>query len=136
MEHNLKSFLQYIFEIIEDAEQRRAADGLVCRACGLSYGEFKQSGKLGCASCYDAFRPQILHVLKNINNSAVYKGRIPAGQSKKYEQMALRRELAENKQNLRRAVDAEEFEEAAKYRDAITEITSRIGEEKGGNANV
>ena len=129
MDDNLKSFLQYVFEIVEDAG-RQVDDELVCHGCGLVYAEFKKTGKLGCASCYNAFRGQILRALQNIHGNSEYKGRIPAGRDNKYEHMILKRELAENKQLLRKAVEAEEFEDAAEYRDIINDLMQKIQAEE------
>ena len=133
MDHHLKSFLQYVFEVVEGVEQQQSDDDQFCHACGLTYGEFKKTGKLGCASCYDAFRGHISRALQNIHGNSEYKGRIPAAEGRKYEFMMMRRELAENKQMLRKAVEAEEFEDAAKYRDTINALTQKIRLEEAAN---
>ena len=133
MDNSLKSFLQYVFEIVEGAERRTVVDGHFCPSCSLEYGEFKKTGKLGCATCYVAFRTHISQALKNIHGTNEYKGRIPAGQDDKYEHMILKRELAENRLRLKKAVEAEEFEEAASLRDAINQLMQKI---EGGDIDV
>jgi protein arginine kinase activator len=126
MDDNLKNFLQYVFEIVENVERRNLGAGIVCTTCGLSYAEFKKSGKLGCAGCYTAFRNPISQALKNIHGTNDYKGKIPQGQADKFADMIIKRELTENRLLLKKAVEAEEFEEAAKYRDIINGLQSKI----------
>ena len=126
MDDNLKNFLQYIFEIVENVERRNQATAISCVSCGLSYAEFKKSGKLGCQGCYTAFRSSISQALKNIHGTNEYKGKIPLGQANKYADMIIKRELAENRILLKKAVEAEEFEQAAKYRDIINGLQSKI----------
>ena len=132
MDDNLKNFLQYIFEIVENVERRNQATAISCASCGLSYVEFKQSGKLGCQDCYTAFRSPISQALKNIHGTNEYRGKIPHGQADKYADMIVRRELAENRVLLKKAVEAEEFEQAAKYRDVINDLQLKIGESSTG----
>jgi len=128
MDDNLKDFLQYIFEIVENVERRTQgkAAHVTCPDCGLGYPEFKKQGKLGCQSCYTAFRSSIAQALKNIHGNSEYKGKIPQGQEAKFADMIIKRELAENRVLLKKAVEAEEFEQAAKYRDIINELQSKI----------
>jgi len=132
MDDNLKSFLQYIFEIVENVERRSHAAVITCAHCGLSYAEFKKSGKLGCQECYTAFRSSISQALKNIHGTNEYMGKVPQGQANKYADMIIKRELAENRILLKKAVEAEEFEQAAGYRDIINELQSKIDAQSKG----
>ena len=131
MDDNIKNFLQYVFDIVENVERRSqaAAIGAVCTHCGLSYAEFKKSGKLGCQNCYTAFRSPISQALKNIHGINEYKGKIPQGQADKYADMMIKRELAETRILMNKAVEAEEFEQAAKYRDIINGLQGKIDEQ-------
>ena len=129
MDDNLKNFLKYVFEIVEGMERRTQSGGIACTSCGLTYGDFKKSGKLGCENCYQAFRSPISQAMKNIHGTNEYKGKIPRGQADKYSELLIKRELAENRLLLKKAVEAEEFEEAAKYRDIINNLQMKIGDE-------
>ncbi|MCL2574564.1 MAG: UvrB/UvrC motif-containing protein [Defluviitaleaceae bacterium] len=126
MDDNTKSFLQYIFEIVESVERRAQTPNISCANCGITYAEFKKSGKLGCQNCYTAFRTPISQALKSIHGTNVYKGKIPQGQADKYKDMIIKRELTENRVLLKKAVEAEEFEQAAKYRDIINDLQEKI----------
>jgi protein arginine kinase activator len=94
----------------------RTADGR-CSACGGTLQDFRESGRLGCGSCYDAFAPHLRDLLRRLHGSSQHAG-------KRYTQPGAtgadpRLELLELKEQLRRAVDAENFELAAELRDRI-----------------
>ena len=38
-----------------------------CSACGLTFGEFAESGLAGCPQCYTAFAPAVDHALAVLN---------------------------------------------------------------------
>ncbi|MCL2376924.1 MAG: UvrB/UvrC motif-containing protein [Defluviitaleaceae bacterium] len=126
MDDNTKKFLQYIFEIVEGMERRAQSGNFTCTVCGLTYADFKKSSKLGCENCYQAFRAPISQALKDIHSTNEYNGKIPRGQADKYADLIIKRELAENRLLLKKAVEAEEFEEAAKYRDIINGLQAKI----------
>ena len=48
---------------------------LQCNKCGMTYDEFANSGKLGCANCYDVFSDPLEQVLKKIHGSTSHVGR-------------------------------------------------------------
>ena len=127
MDDKLKNFLQYIFDVVENMERQDMPNiRESCPQCGQTYKDFKATGKLGCASCYQTFRDNIATALKNIHGTNEYQGKIPKGQGSRYEKMLLKRELAENKSLLKEAVEREEFEEAARLRDGISDIKRRL----------
>ncbi len=77
------------------------ADGLRCAACGSTLKDFRESGRLGCAQCYDSFAPHLRDLLRRLHGSSQHVG------------------LLELKEQLRRAVEIENFELAAELRDRI-----------------
>ncbi|MCL2397924.1 MAG: UvrB/UvrC motif-containing protein [Defluviitaleaceae bacterium] len=135
MDGNLNSFLKYVFEIVDATGRIHSADGLVCHRCGQTYGDFKQTGKLGCEACYTAFRPHIARALKSIHGSEEYNGKIPGDQSGRFSDVLIKRELDEKRLLLKKAVEAEEFEEAARLRDIVNALQDQINKEQP-NLNV
>jgi protein arginine kinase activator len=125
----IKNFLQYVFEMVEGMERmNQGADFQTCAECGTTYGGFKKTGKMGCANCYVAFRAQISQALRNIHHGAAsHNGKIPQG-SDIYSDLLTRRELEENRRLLKAAVESEAYEDAARYRDIINELSQKIGE--------
>lgn len=96
-----------------------------CKNCGLTYDEFRHTGFLGCGECYNAFRHKLDPTIKSIHASNEHKGRIPRRSGGN---MLIKREKEELKRKLLRAIDKEDFEEAARLRDKIREL-------KGGKSD-
>lgn len=96
---------------------------LKCPNCGFTYMDFKKIGRLGCGDCYETFRKNLAPMLKRLHGSDQHFGKAP---TKAQKVVRLRDDLQELKARLQRAVEREEFEEAAKLRDQIKELEKRI----------
>src|SRR5438876_12368902 len=46
------------------------ADGLRCAACGSTLKDFRESGRLGCAQCYESFASHLRDLLRRLMLSA------------------------------------------------------------------
>lgn len=99
---------------------------LKCSGCGLSYGEFRRHGRLGCSRCYDAFFDNLKDLLRRIHGSNDHVGKAPHSSQKRFQ---IRRELSRLHREMRRVVEREEFEKAAVLRDQIRKL-EQIGTEK------
>ena len=84
--------------------------------CGLSYGGFKESGRLGCAVCYDTFSTELKPLLQKVQKEIKHTGKVPG---KGNLQLVLRRNVSDLRMQLKEAVSRENFETAAKLRDQI-----------------
>ncbi len=93
-----------------------AATQTSCTTCGLSYGDFKETGRLGCPDCYDSFSASLRHLLRRIHGSNQHEGKVPFSQLK---MVAERREVRRLQVLLQKAIEAEEFERAAEIRDQL-----------------
>lgn len=107
-----------------------------CTGCGMTYEEFRKIGRLGCASCYDAFGPPLRRLLKRIHGADTHAGRgprptVPATAETTQDSPAtVSTELSDVEQRdvdallaaLQEAVDAEQYERAADLRDQITRL--------------
>lgn len=93
-----------------------ALEKLVCPTCKITFREFRNQGRLGCAHCYSAFREELLPLLENIHGETHHCGkfpkRAPDDSQKRYQLIKLRNDL-------RLAVAEESYEEAARLRDQI-----------------
>lgn len=89
---------------------------LTCPSCGIKYMEFKAEGRLGCPQDYEVFRAALAPLLQRIHRALRHVGKVPAHAVRN---AALQTELMELRQQLRRAVEAENYEEAARLRDLI-----------------
>lgn len=98
-----------------------------CDFCGMTFDNFKASGKFGCANCYETFADRIDPIVKRIHGSAIHSGRLPKSfetnaVSKVSETDLLKRELEE-------LIKLEKFEEAAEVRDKIKDLENGKKEE-------
>lgn len=100
---------------------------LKCPECGMNYDEFGKTGRLGCAGCYAAFSKLLLPLIKRVQRSTVHVGKRPGKVSK---QISHVHDLRVLQDRLRKTVQMEEFEAAAKIRDEIRQIEEKI--KKGG----
>lgn len=94
-----------------------------CSICGMTYERLVTEGKFGCASCYETFQSKISSLLRNIHGHDEHMGKIPSKSSKK---MKMNKEKEKYKRLLNDAVNKEEYEKAAEYRDIIREIDKKI----------
>ncbi len=95
---------------------------LKCPNCGLTYAEFKKIGRLGCGDCYSAFRQYLAPLLKRIHGAVKHSGKAPANAGQVPGQPRANNELQEMRRRLLKAVEQEDFEEAARLRDRIREM--------------
>lgn len=99
-----------------------------CLNCGLSYEDFRKFGRLGCSECYASFRDQLNVLLKKIHGSNKHFGKTPVKMS-----AAVQKTVDETqtlKEQLRRAIDGENFEEAARLRDKLRELETQQQKKK------
>lgn len=102
------------------AEKRLAGK---CPECSMTYEEFGKSGRLGCASCYDAFNKMLLPLIKRVQRSTHHVGKRPSRVSLETSQVQALQILQER---LVKSVQMEAFEEAARLRDEIRQAEDKI----------
>ena len=105
----------------EELDAETAA--ITCEQCGMTYGEFRKCGMLGCAACYQAFRDPMTALLQRIHGNTQHAGRIPGGV---HSGVSIRMNIDRLRQQLAKAVAAEEYEQAAKLRDAIRALNAQL----------
>jgi len=99
-----------------------------CQGCGLTYAEFRETGRLGCSECYDAFKEQLRPLLRRIHGSNVHTGKSPHATEGVLEKI---REIEDLKLALKHAIEREDFEKAAEIRDKIKDLESKANESPG-----
>lgn len=98
-------------------------------SCGLSFNNFRELGQLGCSSCYRTFGQQIDPILRRIHGHTRHTGKIP----KRHEgKLGLKRKLQDLREELKRVIEREEYEKAAKIRDQIHALEKELGGERDG----
>lgn len=94
----------------------------VCSVCGASYDSIVKSQKIGCPECYFTFSSEFRDTLKKHNANENYKGSLPK-KLKGYKSTLVNR--VEMQLKLEEAVQAEEYEKAALYRDYLKVLNSQ-----------
>ncbi|HUO53020.1 MAG TPA: UvrB/UvrC motif-containing protein [Gemmatimonadaceae bacterium] len=107
----------FILAVQQKTLPASAMDAVKCSFCGGTLRDFKNTGRLGCAYCYDAFESNLRDLLRRVHGNSRHQGRSYAPPAAEVEAGAT--VLAELRDRLKRAIDAEQFEEAAKLRDQI-----------------
>jgi len=87
-----------------------------CPVCGISFFEFRSTGRLGCPYDYTHFEPDLQPLLKNVHDAIDHKGKRPhratASADSQAQMIQLRREMEE-------AIDREDYERASEIRDEL-----------------
>lgn len=90
--------------------------GLKCEQCGQTFSEFRQTGRLGCDACYVSYRDRLIPLLKRVQGNVQHSGKVP---KRAWSSLRVKNEINRLKEELERAVRAEEYERAAILRDKI-----------------
>jgi protein arginine kinase activator len=111
----------------QEIEQAAGGLELKCPRCGFTQADFKKSGRLGCPDCYKTFSEGLGGLLKTMHKGTRHVGKAPE---------ALRASLdnADKLKNLQKklikAIESENFEDAAQLRDEIKQMTERLATPK------
>ena len=98
-----------------------------CPVCGFTQADFKKTGRLGCSSCYVAFADGLNSLLKAMHKGTSHVGKLPAHAQKN---LALSDRMKTLTENLRQAVQEENYETAATLRDEIRQLEDQLTESK------
>lgn len=112
----------------EEEEAETEYQDFVCEQCGTTYPEFQKSGMLGCAHCYQAFREPLTGLLQRVHGNTQHAGRIPGGV---HSGVSIRMNIERLRSKLQRAVAEEDYEQAAKLRDAIRALNIQLERREG-----
>ncbi|MDD5729872.1 MAG: UvrB/UvrC motif-containing protein [Candidatus Omnitrophica bacterium] len=118
----LADLLAGLSEFQKPAEEKEIVS-LKCPNCGLTYNEFKKIGRLGCSECYTAFKKYLGPLLKRIHGSNSHSGKSPAKMAKEPRKDTL--DIQELRFKLSKAIEAEQYEEAASLRDQIRSLQEK-----------
>ena len=138
---NFSSFLSDMFDGYDEYIPKLInQDQLVCDNCNMTYDEFLNEGKFGCEKCYESFESKINKLLKNIQGVDTHNGRlgkrliqIDLNENKKETNIKQQSDVNEKedesiskieklKEKLKRQIEEEKYEDAAKTRDEIKKL--------------
>lgn len=114
-------------------EVRDVADSNICHNCGLTFLDYKKTGKLGCTQCYNYLSAPIEPLIMNYHGSARHVGKVPTNyievksDSKMYLEDNSEKSDAESLEHLVKMLNSavldERYEDAAVLRDRIRNIS-------------
>ena len=99
-----------------------------CDSCGSTFEDIINTGRYGCANCYDVFEDRMDPILKKLQGANRHNGRLEKISDnnvkfdKKEEQKAENKtdnKLEKLQEDLKQAIKEERYEDAAKIRDEI-----------------
>ena len=103
-------------EQLGEQEESSLHSGQECSHCGLTFVEFRNSGRLGCPNDYYEFKTELLPLLENIHGETKHCGKTPRRLPRSQETQS---ELMQLRNQLKQAVQREDYEAAARIRDRI-----------------
>ncbi len=98
-------------------------DDKKCSYCGTSLSAIKKMGRVGCPKCYEDFELEINPFIKIIQAEVEHKGKIPVNCN---EILKIEKKIKDLKHKLEEQIVVENFEEAAKLRDKITNLQEKL----------
>lgn len=102
-----------------------------CPMCGNSFRDIAESGRFGCAECYETFYDKVLPSIERIHGQTKHVGKKANNENKDADYLIDRDDL---KNQLTKAVEEQNYELAAELRDKIKENekqeNKKDGEEK------
>lgn len=97
-----------------------------CPDCNSNFARIRQSGRVGCPTCYRVFADELSPTLHTVHGATTHTGAVPA-------RHRARRAKAERLKILKRqmqdAIAQENFETAAALRDEIKNLEENSGKE-------
>jgi protein arginine kinase activator len=107
----------------QEIEQAAAGGEMKCPHCGFTQADFKKAGRLGCPDCYKTFSEALEGLLKTMHKGTRHVGKVP-------ESLRQSRDLSDRlkllQKKLSKAIEDEDFEEAAILRDEIKQTSARL----------
>ena len=116
----LGGFLAALGEGLDPDAPVSAALETACASCGATLREFRETGRVGCAECYHSFDAPLRELLRRLHGSTHHTGQRYVGVESRAA-LAPPASLRELREQLRRAIEAEQFELAAELRDRLRE---------------
>ena len=113
----LGTFLAAMGQELPEQTPSTPRTGETCTRCGGSLQDFRESGRLGCPDCYRSFEVPLRDLLRRLHGSTHHMGERYNDQETAPPKE--RHQAAELREQLRLAVETENFELAAELRDRL-----------------
>lgn len=106
---------------------------LTCDSCGSTFDDIINTGRYGCANCYDVFEDRMDPILKKLQGANRHNGRLGkiSDNKMKFEndkkldkENKTENKLEKLQEDLKTAIKEERYEDAAKIRDEIKKMSN------------
>lgn len=114
----LGGFIAALGDSIDRDAPLTAALEVRCKGCGASLKDFRETGRVGCAECYTEFDPPLRELLRRLHGSTHHTGMRFTAEVEGAPD-APRPSAPDLREQLRQAIEAEQFERAAELRDQL-----------------
>ena len=115
------NFSDMLGSFFNEATVGALSNGIVrCEKCGSTFNDIVRSGRMGCGDCYSTFYDKLLPSFERIHGRTHHEGK-KANTSPEIKKLSKTEEL---KENLKQAVEAQNYEEAARLGDEIKKLES------------
>lgn len=94
-----------------------------CTYCGSSFNDIVNSGKVGCANCYDRFESKLNPSIEKLHGRTRHVGKSVSYTVEEDEEQESVDELTKLKEEMKLAIKEQRFEDAAIIRDKIKNLT-------------
>jgi protein arginine kinase activator len=98
--------------------------GTKCESCGFTPQDFKKTGRFGCPACYGHFHGILEPMLDTMHKGSAHTGKVP---QRALDRKSLSDRLTHLETELDQAIKAERYEDAARYRDELSQARSTTG---------
>lgn len=95
-----------------------------CEKCGCCFDDIIKTGSVGCADCYEKFYSKLLPSIQRIHGKAKHAGKTPKHTNEKIvpKEKTLEEKIADLQKDMQKAIDEQNFEQAAILRDEIKKM--------------
>ena len=120
-EFSISNLLTGLVENKKGSSKRRKA----CPQCGMTLEILKKRAKLGCNECYTVFAKEIRGIIGRMYGQTQHRGKLPK-RLKAYKTLLI--DVETLRTCLGKAIKNEDYEEAARLRDQISELKGQAGD--------
>lgn len=100
-----------------------------CPVCGSTYEDYENSGLLGCASCYDVFKSELIPSIMRIQGKINHVGKVGVNN----DELGLHRRLKSLQEDLERALKNKNYIQASVLNSVIDQVKKRLYGGKNDN---
>lgn len=99
-----------------------AEEATPCPVCGTRYADYKRTGLVGCATCYDVFKELLLPTIRQIQGKDTHVGTAALNN----DEYGLLRKLKTLQEQLETALKERRYSEANRLNRQIAEINKKL----------